>query len=72
MPKNSDERNQPNMNPTIKSAEKFAELNQLHENSDTKREGFQKVKARQGESLKKNATAESCMASIIEVWTDSL
>jgi hypothetical protein len=46
MPKNSDESNQPNTNPTIKSAAKFAELNQLNENSDIKREGFQNIKTR--------------------------
>jgi hypothetical protein len=46
MPKNSDENNQPNTNPTIKSAAKVAELNQLNENSDIKREGFQNTKTR--------------------------
>jgi hypothetical protein len=58
MPKNSDESNQPSTNPTIKSAAKtakVAELNQLNENSDTKREGFQHIKARQEESLKKKS-----------------
>jgi hypothetical protein len=64
MPKNSDESNQPNTNPTIKSAAKVAELNQLNENSGTKREGFQHTKARQEEYLKKKQQ-QSYMASII-------
>ena len=34
------------MNSTIKTAAKAAELFQLNENSDTKREGFQHIKAR--------------------------
>jgi len=40
-------------NPTIESATKVAGLNQLNENSDIKREGFQHIKARQEESLTK-------------------
>jgi hypothetical protein len=55
MPKYSNESNQPKTNTTIKSAAKVAELNQLNEKSDTKREGFQHIKARQEESLKKKS-----------------
>jgi hypothetical protein len=45
---------QPNMNSTIKVAANTAEeLNQLNENSDTKQEGIQHIKAKLGESLKK-------------------
>jgi hypothetical protein len=42
------------MNSTIKVAAKIVEeLNQLNENSDTKQEGIQHIKAILGESLKK-------------------
>ena len=43
------------MNSTIKAAAKFeGELNQSNENSDTKNEGIQHIKAKLGASLKKN------------------
>jgi len=42
------------MNSTIKAAENFAgELKQSNENSDTKNEGIQHIKAKLGESVKK-------------------
>ena len=50
----SHESNLPNMNSTIKAAENFAgELKQSNENSDTKNEGIQHIKAKLGESVKK-------------------
>ena len=50
----SHESNQPNKNSTIKRVAKFAEeLNQSNENSDTKVEGIQHIRARLGGSLKK-------------------
>jgi hypothetical protein len=61
------------MDSTIKSAAKVAELNQLNENRNAKRKGFQNIRAnKENPQRKKKGTAASCMASIIEVWTDSL
>jgi hypothetical protein len=60
------------MNSTIKVKAKFSEeLNQSNENSDTHKEGIQHIKAKLGVVLK-NGKTEQCMASILEVWTDSL
>ena len=48
------------MNSTIKVAAKVVEeLNQLHENSDTKKEGIQHIKAKFGESLEKKMEKQS-------------
>ena len=53
--KSSHKSSQPNMNSTIKVTAKVAEkLNQSNENSDTKKAGFQHIKQKLGESLKKN------------------
>jgi len=41
------------MNLTIKAVAKVEELNQLNENSDTKREGIQHIQAKLREPLKK-------------------
>ena len=50
----SHESSQPYMNSTIKAVAKVAEeLNQSSENSDTKREDIQHIKAKLGESLEK-------------------
>ena len=51
--------NQPNMNSTINMAAKVAEeLNQSNENSDTKKEGIQHIKAKLGEPLKKKCESK--------------
>ena len=55
----SHESSQPNMNSTIKVEAKVAEdLGQSNENSDTKKEGIQYIKAKLGELLKKNEKAK--------------
>ena len=55
----SQEGNQPNMSSTIKVAAKVVEeLNHSNENSDTKKEGIQHIKAKLGESLKKKLESD--------------
>jgi len=46
--------NQPNMNPRIKMVAKFAELQRSNKSTNTKKEGNQHIKAKFGDSLKKN------------------
>jgi hypothetical protein len=49
----SNKSHQPSMKSTMKMAAKFAQkLNQSHENSDTKKEGMQQIKAKLGKYLK--------------------
>jgi len=54
------------------TAKVVEELNQSNENSDTKKEGIKHIKVKLGESLKKIGESMYFMASILEVWVDSL
>jgi len=54
------------------TAKVVEELNQSNENSDTKKEGIKHIKVKLGESLKKIGETWYFMASILEVWVDSL
>jgi len=76
------ESNQLYMNSTIKVVGKVAEeLNQSNENSNTKKEGIQHIKAKLGQSLKKKWESKVMHGQYIksmdrqltaEVWIDSL
>ena len=56
------------MNSIIKTAAKITEeLSQPNEKSDAKQDGIQHIKARLGESLKKNGKTKYCMGSTLEI-----
>jgi len=56
------------MNSIFKTAATITEeISQRNENSDAKEDGIQHIKARFGESLKKNGKRNYCMGSTLEI-----
>ena len=61
------------MNSIIKRAAKITEeLSKPNEKNDAKQNGIQHIKARLGESLKKNGKTKYCKGSALEILIDSL